>query len=81
MSQAEKESNKNLAGVLLHKSEAYLCLTIADGSLDITSDVSQEQLSIMILGMMQSREDYAQAVNFAALTYARNRMGGSINPR
>lgn len=58
----------------IQDAESYLCLTVREGTLDIAVSAKPNTLGMMLLAVMRTRPDFADAVNFAALAYAREKI-------
>ncbi|MCM1221899.1 MAG: hypothetical protein NC548_46250 [Lachnospiraceae bacterium] len=67
----DKEETRNAAICNLTDAESFVCLTLKDNKLDMASIVNPNTLGMMLLSVMRSRTDFANAVNYAALAYAR----------
>lgn len=65
------EQTKSDAICHIQEAQSFMCLTVRDGSLDVAMMANPNTIGMMLLAVMRNRPDFANAVNFAALAYAR----------
>lgn len=71
MNAEEKELTRKEAINHLQGADSFICMTLKGNDLDVASVVNSNTLAMILLAVMRSRNEFADAVNYAALAYAR----------
>lgn len=70
---ARTNAIKNIAGA-----QSFFCITVNNGNLELSSCASLNTLGTMLLALSRANADLANAINYAALAYAHEKVLQSI---